>query len=158
MSYQGRYPTTDSNIANASDFIQSGAQEIKDIYDPNSGKYIPTLTTNSRQLKWMGQTVTSDRLGDLATDMEILYAMGEESVYHMTHEMAESVKQMINGLYSAMFYGINAKSSETIRDKKNQHNNIIQMFTKQQSPYIKMEDEMERGIFGNLFNKKERPE
>lgn len=154
----GRFPTSDSNVASAADFILTGAQEIRDIHNPNTGKNEPTVTVNAKQIQWMSQTVTSNRLGDLAFELERLETLAAQAVYNTTTERAALIRDLILGLCSAVMYGVNAKSSETIRDNRNQHNNLIQMFTKQQSPYIKEMEEIKSGVFGNLLKKKEQEE
>lgn len=155
---QGRIPTTDTAVQNAADFIISGAQEVRPIYNPNTGKDEPTIVMNAKAIGWMSQTVASNKLGLLATNVEILSGMAEQGDEHMPQERASFLRRFLDGYIQSVKFGINAKSSETTRDNKNPHNNVVQMFAKQPSPYIKEDEDIQSRGMAGFFGRRESRE
>ena len=136
--------------ADVLDFIGDGCEQIVDMSDGN-GKMVPSLVRNHKKIGYKSQNVDSNCYGDFATESERFLYLGEEAKYNMSQPMAESLKKFIQGEFQAMEYGIDAKSSESLRDGHNARTTLVDKFIRnRQERIVTLKDDAKKGILEGM--------
>lgn len=136
------------------DFIGDGCEQIIDMSDGN-GRMIPSLVRNHKKIGYKSQNVDSNCYGDFATESENFLLLAEEAIYNMSQPMAESLGKAIKARFQAWEYGIDGKSSESLRDGHNAKTTLIDKFIRNRQERIVTLKDDAKGSFleGMGFNK-----
>ena len=141
------------------DFIGDGCEQIIDISDGNGGM-VPGLVRNHKKIGYKTQNVDSNCYGDFATESENFLLLGEEAKYNMSSPMAGSLSQAIKARFQAWEYGIDGKSSESLRDGHNARTTLVDKFIRnRQERIVTLKDDAKKSIFegmGFTDNKEDR--
>lgn len=132
------------------DFIGDGCEQIMEIPDVN-GKMVPSLVRNHKKIGYKTQNVDSNCYGDFVTEAENFLLLSEEAKYNMSGPMAESLKKAIQARFQAWEYGIDAKSSESLRDGRNAKTTLIDKFIRnRQEKIVTLKDEAKKGVLEGM--------
>jgi len=136
--------------ADVLDFIGDGCEQIIDISDGNGGM-IPSLVRNHKKIGYKSQNVDSNCYGDFATESENFLLLGEEAKYNMSEPMAGSLKDAIKARFQAWEYGIDGKSSESLRDGHNARTTLVDKFIRnRQERIVTLKDDAKKGILEGM--------
>ena len=136
--------------ADVLDFIGDGCEQIVDMPDGN-GKLVPSLVRNHKKIGYKSQNVDSNCYGDFATESENFLLLADEAKYNMSEPMAESLKNAIKARFQAWEYGIDGKSSESLRDGHNARTTLVDKFIRnRQERIVTLKDDARKSIFEGM--------
>jgi len=132
------------------DFIGDGCEQIIDIPDGN-GKMVPSLVRNHKKIGYKSQNVDSNCYGDFVTESENFLLLAEEAKYNMSEPMAISLAKAIKARFQAWEYGIDGKSSESLRDGHNARTTLVDKFIRnRQERIVTLKDDAKKSIFEGM--------
>lgn len=150
------YPSQNNLVETLSDLLITGAQKIEQLVNPQTGQLEPTVVVDFKKIGYSTQIINSNRFGDYIFELEKLHGIALNLSASMPLERAELMLKDVEALVEAHLYGISAKSSETLRDVKNPQNNLLQLVGKQQSMYIKDDEEIPKNFLSGIMKKKDQ--
>ena len=127
------------------DFISDGCQTIEEVQGDNGREL--QLVIDPKKIGYKTQNVSSCMYGDFVAESEYFKSLGDLAYYNMSKPMADAVKKNIDSIFKAWDYGIDAKSSESMRDSHNAQTTMIDKFVKnKQERIVTLKDEARKGI------------
>ena len=108
----------------AIDFLADAAQEIKDLPD-EQGIMKPQLVLDPKQIYYETRIVDSNEFSGFVFQLEELRRMAELAYFNMSKERADAIAPQVLQLCKNYQYSIDAKSSETRRDKHNAQSCLV---------------------------------
>ncbi len=120
----GLIPETEKQHNDMLDLVVDGSHEIELVKQPD-GTYSKQLVLNTKRIWYKTHLVDSPTFGRMAFELEELDRIAERAYNHMVRERADVVKKSINGLYASYRASIDAKSSESLRDKNNTKSTLL---------------------------------
>ena len=121
MSYDSSPDQTQKDLI---DLITESAQRVEETPDAD-GKLVKVLTTDPETIYWKTQIVNSPNFARFVYELKNLEGLGKQAKNHMSFERAAILEKQIAIVVEAYKYSIDAKSSETQRDKRNTQSNLI---------------------------------
>lgn len=106
------------------DIMITASQVIDDVED-ETGKMHPEARLEPRKLWWKTQIINAPTFGRYAKIFSDFKNLGEQCFDNMTNDRAEGMKKQILAFCESFDNSIDAKSSETLRDKQNSQSNLI---------------------------------
>jgi len=132
------------------DFIGDGCEQMVDLPNAN-GIMEHVLVRNYKKIGYKTQNVDSNCFGDFVTEAERFLFLGEQAKYNMSEPMANSLRKAIQGEFQAMEYGIDGKSSESLRDGHNAKTTLIDKFIRnRQERIVTLKDDAKSGILEGM--------
>jgi len=104
--------------------LTEGSQKIVEITNED-GTVSKILTVDPEVIYWKTQIVNSPHFSRFVFELKIFQALGTMAKNHMSEERASVLKSQIDEIVLAYRYSIDAKSSETLRNKQNTQSNLI---------------------------------
>ncbi len=130
----------------AIDFLSDAAQEIRDMPD-EAGLMKPTLVVDPKQIYYETRIVDSNEFGRFVFELEELGRLGDLCYHNMTKERADVVAPQIIALMKSYKYSIDAKSSETRRDKNNAQSSLVDKLVRnKQERIVSLKGEVNRSL------------
>ena len=127
------------------DFIADGCQTIEEIQTDNGIE--KQLIIVPKKIGYKTQSVSSIYYGDFVTESENFLNLSEQCMYNMSSPMANSVKRTIEGIFRAWDFGMDAKSSESMRDRTNAQTTLVDKFVRnKQERIVTLKDEVGRSL------------
>jgi len=140
------------------DLITESAQTIVDQEDEN-GKIVKVLTVDPEIIYWKTQIVNSPNFSRFVFELKNFERLGKEAKNHMSKERAKILEQQINEISLAYRYSIDAKSSETLRDKHNTQSNLIDKLNRVKiEKSISIDERAKQSWMDSLINPKKNTE
>ena len=114
----------------AIDMIMQSVERLVTTKDEN-GQMVQTMVPDNWSLWWKTQMVNHPLFARLAYKVNRLINLANNLHHSMCAERAAVMKEQIMGQVMAILYSIDAKSSETIRDKDNSQTNLMFLMNRQ---------------------------
>ena len=114
----------------AIDMIMQSVERVVTSEDDN-GQIVQTMVPDNWSLWWKTQMVNHPIFARLAYKVCKLENLARNLKYSMCAERAAVMETQIMGYVAAIKYSIDAKSSETIRDKDNSQTNLMFLMNRQ---------------------------
>ena len=117
------------------DFLTDACKVLKDIEGPD-GKIIQQLVLDSERVYWKTHNVASNYFGRSVLELKQFETCAIQAFNHMSAPRARILsKQIIDDVLNYK-YSIDAKSSESQRDKNNSSMTLIDKLNKNKSEHI----------------------
>ena len=120
-------PETEKMHNDVVDFLIEASKK-KEIIEKD-GKNVTEYLINAKTIWYKTQNIHSNMFGAYAKSLEVLANMALDAFNHMSKEQANMLGNQIIRIIDAHNYGIDAKSSETVRDKNNNTSNVLHILT-----------------------------
>ena len=129
------------------DLLVDACQTVDIIQNPD-GTYSKQLILDPEKAWWKTQLVNSPTFGMFAKVFRNLEGMCEDAKNHMSAPRAEILSAQLIRYCLDYRYSIDAKSSETLRDKNNTQPALIDKMQRSNVPHAYNEkDEMKKSLF-----------
>jgi hypothetical protein len=128
------------------------AHTITTTRQTEDGKSETVSTIDNEGIFWETQNVSSSFFGAFVKTYKNNEALIDDCYNHMTETMAKVFAGQIARHLKPYRYGVEAKSSETVQDKNNNKQNLIDKIKEnKQIKEIKMDDERKRNALAGIF-------
>ena len=150
-------PETQRENQDLTDLFTTASQEVKEVPD-EQGIDQRVLELNPDILYYKLQNVSSNRFGRMALLVKLVEKKADEAIYNMSRERALVYKKQIIAIVEAYKRSIDAKSSESVLDKNNKMQTLIDKVkgNKQEKIYTVKDEAKNRGVLGFVGSKEER--
>lgn len=111
------------------DIIIEGSQTIEEVEQPD-GKLAKQLVLDPETIWWKTHIVSSPLFAALAYEIKAFQHLAEQSFHFMHKERALVLATQIEEEVKNFRYAIDAKSSESLRDKNNSSSTLIDKINK----------------------------
>lgn len=124
------------------------------IVEGEDGEPLKQLEIDTKRAWWQLHSVAANTLGRFAFELENFERKAMQAKNHMCKERAEEFAENIMGISDAYRSTVDAKSSESLSDKNNAIQTLIDKIksNKIDRRYI-VKDELNKGIFAGLVGK-----
>lgn len=103
---------------------------------------------------WKTHNINSSRFGLLAESVESLEALANDAEYNMSAPRAAVIREQILGIVNVLRKSIDAKSSETMRDKRTAQTSLTDKYLKnKQERVIDLKGEAKRSLMDAITGK-----
>lgn len=152
-------PQTDKEHNDYIDFLFDACQTIEDVVGED-GSLTKQLQTDPEIAWWKTQLVNSNSFGRFAFELKNLEALAVQCYYNMSKEKADVLSQQILQLISSYKRSIDAKSSETRRNKNNAQSALLNSMSrnKVEKEYTIKDNMKKSAIMGFLGKDQEKDE
>lgn len=134
------------------DLLVDACQTVDYVEMPD-GKIGKQLILDPEKAWWKTHLVNSPYFGMFAKVLRNLEGMADDARNHMAAPRAEVLARQLIRYCLDYRYSIDAKSSETLRDKHNTQPALIDKMQKSQIPHaFNPKEEVKSSIFSGLFN------
>lgn len=135
------------------DLLTTSFQDVV-ITEVEPGRFEKALELKPRRAWWQLHSVASTTLGRFAFELESFERKAEQARYHMSRERAEDFAKNVHGIVSVYMSSVDAKSSESLSDKNNAIQTLIDKIKSNNVTrrYV-MKDELKNAGFAGLFGK-----
>ena len=99
--------------------------------EQEGGEMKSVLKLNPKRLYYSTRLVNSTQLGEAVVKFLGLEKLAKEARYFMTPKRALIAKKDLMARFDNYHYGIDAKSSETVRDKDNNQSSLLHLIRKE---------------------------
>jgi hypothetical protein len=106
------------------DLLTEAGQKVEIIENPD-GTVSKILTTDPETTYWKTQLVNSPTFARFVYELKSFENLAYQATNHMSKERAMVLKKQILLIVSAYKYSVDAKSSESLRDKDNSQSTLI---------------------------------
>ena len=132
------------------DLLTTSFQKVILVENPE-GRMEKQLELDTNRAWWQLHSVSSNTLGRFALELENFYRKAVQAKRHMSKERADDFAENIFGIVDSYRSSVDAKSSESISDKNNAIQTLIDKIksNKIDRRYI-MKDEVKKGIFSGI--------
>lgn len=144
-------PSPDQTQKDLIDMLTEGAQKIEEITNED-GTISRILMVDPETIYWKTQIVNSPHFSRFVYELKNLQALGKMAKNHMSEERALVLKSQIDEIVLAYRYSIDAKSSETLRNKQNTQSNLIDKLNSVKiEKSFTMKDKVEKSMWQSLI-------
>ncbi|MDE2026319.1 MAG: hypothetical protein KGJ07_07530 [Patescibacteria group bacterium] len=146
-------PGTERDHSDVIDFITDSARERIQVRQEDD-----TLKTeevlNFERIWWKTHNVNSTSFGRFAFLLKEYESLAEEAFSRMSKPRAKILAQQILARVSSYRYSIDAKSSESVLDKNNRQQTLVQMLNKNsiERKYV-VKEEMKKGFASGFIGR-----
>lgn len=136
------------------DLLTTSFQKVVTVDTPD-GRKEKQLELDTNRAWWQLHSVAANTLGRFALELEQFARKAEQAKYHMSKERAEDFAMNINGIVAAYRSTVDAKSSESISDKNNAVQTLIDKIksNKIEKRYV-MKDEARKALGESFLGKR----
>lgn len=144
------------------DFLTALTDSVKEekwIENAEDGTTQKVVVINYKKLWYKLQNVSSQYFGEYAYQLEEFANMAADAYNNMSDERADIVSQKLLRKLNSHYFGIDAKSSETVMDKNNNMKNMVHLLNKTETTkkYI-VKDEMSKNALRGFLGGGKEPE
>lgn len=144
-------PDTEKNNSDFIDLLTTACSKNKQKTD-SQGNPINELEINTKELGYKLQMVSSQTFARFVFVKERLESLALDAFNYMEPERAEIVSGQILRLVDAYGYSVDAKSSETLRDKHNSVSSLLHILnSKSTERKVTISEDVKKGGFAALF-------
>ena len=139
-------PESQKNIEDVISFLTTGAEVIVDLKNPD-GTFERVSQINPETVYWMTRGVNANTFGRFVFEEKEFERLGVQCYYNMSYERAVEMESQILGVGKSWRHSIDAKSSESVRDKHNAQTTLVdKMLKNKQERSITLKGEMGRSL------------
>lgn len=147
----GMIPDTEKQNSDFVDILTTAVSRMITRED-NAGNQTTQLEIDTKKLDYKFQMVSSNTFGRFVFTKERLENLIEDAYNYMEPERADVFKGQILRLAESYGYSIDAKSSETLRDKNNSVSALTHiMNSKSTERKITISEDVKKGFFASMF-------
>lgn len=117
------------------DFLTDACKVVKQVKTPE-GKLEEQSLLDPERVYWKTQNINSDYFGRAVLELKQLEACAFQAFFHMSKPRAEVIAEQITSLVNNYKYSIDAKNSETMRDRRNSQQSLVGMLSKNKSERV----------------------
>lgn len=121
-------PDTERMHEDVIDFMIEGAKKKQEVVGPD-GKTEIQMVIDAKRIWLKTHNINSDHFGRFIFVLEELLNKAQDAFNHMPFERANTLANQILRRVDSYNYSIDAKSSETVRDKNNNQSNVLHILT-----------------------------
>lgn len=144
----------ETNRRDITTLLKDGMMEVIMI-EGKDGKMVPSLQLKNKSAWYKTLNINSHQFGMMAEYLETFAMFANTVKYHMSKPMADVLSLQIKEFAEILRYSIDAKSSETMRNKRNAQTSMIDKYLEnKQEKVIDLKGEMKR-TFGDMLMGKE---
>ncbi len=125
-------PEPDKRLQDLVGILIEGSQDVN-VGVGENGEEIKTLQLDPEKLYWSTRLINSDRFGRFVLILKRLEQKAFEAKNNMSLPRAVNLAEGILASVKAYKYSIDAKSSETLRDKNNSQSSLLHLLGKNKS-------------------------
>ena len=135
--------------------LTDSVKEEKYIEDSTSGETKKIITINYKKLWYKLQNISSPYFGEYAYQLEEFVNLAADAYNNMSNERADVLSEQLLRKIRSHYFGIDAKSSETILDQHNNMKNLVHLLNKSEitKKYVVKDEMAKAGIAGFLGGK-----
>lgn len=135
------------------DLLTTSFQKVI-IVDTEDGKKEKQLELDTNRAWWQLHSVSTNTLGRFALELEQFARKARQAVNHMSKERAEDFAKNVEGIVDAYRSSVDAKSSESLSDKNNAIQTLIDKIksNKIDRRYI-VKDELKKGMLQGIMGR-----
>ena len=127
--------------------------------EKDDGTFEPALQVDTRSAYWKTHHIASNRFGRLATVLEIFEGIAGDCKNHMNTEWASVIAEQILAVADHYRKGIDAKSSETMKDSRTSQTSLVDKYLKnKQERIVSLKEDAKRSVFAGLFGSNKKNE
>lgn len=147
-------PESQKENSDLIDLLTTSFQKIVMVDTPD-GKKEKQLELDTNRAWWQLHSVAANTLGRFALELEQFSRKADQARHHMSKERAEDFAMNIQGIVGAYRSTVDAKSSESISDKNNAVQTLIDKVksNKIEKRYV-MKDEAKKALGEGWFGKR----
>ena len=135
------------------DMIIEGCQTVEDVPQPD-GSVQKQLVLDPEIPWWKTQLVNSETFGRYAFEFKEFERLSVSCYDNMSSERAHSLAQQILGVCNSFKRSIDAKSSESKRDKNNTQTTLVDKIIKnKQERVYQMKGEMKKSLMDGIMGR-----
>lgn len=144
-------PDTEAPTRELLALIHTAHSSIEITIGPD-GNDVEKTRIDNEGIFWQTQNVSSPYFGAFVKTYKNAEGLKEDCYNHMSKPMADVISGQINRHIKPYRYGVEAKSSETVQDKNNNKQNMIDKIKEnKQIKEINMGDEQKRNALAGIF-------
>lgn len=146
-------PESQKENSDLIDLLTTSFQKIV-VVEGEDGKPLKQLELETKRAWWQLHNVAANTLGRFALELENFERKAHQAKYHMSRERAEDFSENIMGIVDAYRSSVDAKSSESISDKNNAIQTLIDKVksNRVERRYI-VKDEVKKGIMSGILGR-----
>jgi len=145
----------DDHLKDLIALINFGSHNVVEKVDEN-GVMRRTLELDPRRIYYTTRLVNSQFLGRAVVKFLELKKLADEAINFMTPKRAEIAKKDLMTRFDNFHYGIDAKSSETVRDKDNNQSSLLHLIRKEKiEKELKFSDQKSQKMLSKWLGKDE---
>ena len=146
-------PEEENNHEGAIAFLHDACQTIE-MVEGEDHVFRPEQVLNWKRVWWKTLTVTSNRLGEHAKNIEDLESMARDAHNFMHRSRADVLKRQILESVENYRLALDSKSSESVRDSHNATTTMMEKLLKnKQERVITVKDEIGRSLKDSIIGK-----
>jgi hypothetical protein len=144
-------PETQTPTQDLLALITSANTKTTSVFRPD-GTIETTSELDNEALFWETQNINSNTFGNFVKDYKDLESLKEDAFNHMCATRAQPFADHLGRSTQSFRYGVVGKSSETMRDKRNNQQNMIdKVKANKQQRVISVEEEAKRGLTESIL-------
>lgn len=116
-------PEIDKNISDALDFLSDACSDIIEVQTEAGPQRQQIL--NTKKVYYKTQIVNSPNFSRFVLELENFRGMADQAKYNMAGPRANQLKEEIIAYYDSFQLSVDAKSSESLRDKYNTQGTLM---------------------------------
>ena len=137
------------------DILSDALKVMKNVEEPD-GTIIEKAVIDPRIAWYKTQNIASNQFGGLGFELEIFRALKEQCFFNMSQPRAIVLSSQLDGPIQAWERSIDAKSSETTRDRHNSLSNLIDKLNKKTSERMyTMKGGLNRSLWSGIIGRDE---
>lgn len=150
---KGVIPESQKENSDLIDLLTTSFQKIVTV-EGEDGKPQKQLELETKRAWWQLHSVASNTLGRFALELENFERKALQAKYHMSKERADDFAENIMGIVDAYRSSVDAKSSESLSDKNNAIQTLIDKIKSNRAErrYI-VKDEVKKGMLAGLMGR-----
>ena len=149
-------PETEKNHNDFIDMLIDGCRKPVKIINEN-GDEVVELQLNTKKLDYKTQLVSAQNFSRFVLELENFLNLGLDCYNFMHHNRAKVISEQILRYGDSFGYSIDAKSSETLRDKNNSQSSLTHILTRNKSEkVVSLKEEGKRSIWEAIGGKEKR--
>jgi hypothetical protein len=130
-----------------------------DLVEQKDGSMLKQQVIDGESLWWKTNKIDSEKFGNLALELKEWERQAVECFNNMTYERATILSKQILDIGASIRSSIDAKSSESRRDKHNAKQTLVDTVGRNRVEHITtVKDEMKKGGMASFFGGKSRSE
>ena len=145
-------PETQKSHQDVIDLLVDACQTVDYVEDPTTGKFSKQLILDPEKAWWKTQLINSPTFGMFAKVLIDLESMATDSKNHMCQQRAQVIQEQLLKYCQGYRYSIDAKSSETLRDKHNTQPALLDKMQKSATPHA-VTKETERSMLSSWLGR-----
>ena len=152
----GMIPETEKSHSDYIDMLIDGCRKPVKVTDEQGNEQIE-LQLNTKKLDYKTQLVSAQNFSRFVLELENFANMSIDCPNFMPNKRAKVMGDQILRLVEAFGYSIDAKSSETLRDKNNSQSSLTHILTRNKSEkVVSLKEDAKKSLWEGISGKEKR--